>query len=419
MAPSGENSTVSGNEIVLAGAANKNISGSGNWAGNLIFEINGTGPVTLLSPLVLPYYLYLINGKIITTSLNLLTMKDDETYLGGSNTSFIEGPMKKMGDDDFTFPIGAGSIFAPVRILTVPGTGESPADEFIAEYKRGNPQSTSPYGPMVGTGLDHVSSVEYWTLNQVQGSSAKNILLDVHPTSFCRALLNTFVCRWNGSQWQKMATEVVSGPTIVGSYHIGTIRSTNDLSSFISPTNAFAFGTDLPYTDNPLPVDLISFDATKINTTTSSIHWELAAYPSLSARFEVQRAGINKNFTAIGTISGSVTSRLYNYMDNDLQKGINYYRLKITDETGKLTHSRTVAVMNDVNGLLLTSLVPAVVSHTASLSITASATKRMDIAIVDMQGRMVQKQHFSVMAGNSTVSINTSDLAAGVYQLFV
>jgi hypothetical protein len=88
--------------------------------------------------------------------------------------------MRKKGNSNFIFPLGTGSIYAPIGITNGGGAG---SDVFTAEYIRGNPQST--YGPNVVGGMDHVSFVEYWTLRQSIGSSNKFISLDIHLLSFC------------------------------------------------------------------------------------------------------------------------------------------------------------------------------------------------------------------------------------------
>ena len=41
----------------------------------------------------------------------------------------------------------------------------------------------------------------------------------------------------------------------------------------------------------------------------------------------------------------------------------------------------------------------------------------MDITIIDMQGRMVQKQTVTAIAGFNSVAMNVSNLAAGTYTI--
>jgi hypothetical protein len=312
--------------------------------------------------------------------------------------------------------VGVGSIYAPIGITNV--SGEMSSDQFTAEYIRANPQSSSPYGPNVVSGMNHVSYVEYWTLTQNAGSAAKKVSLDVHPLSFCKVLASTYVSKWSSSllHWTSEGSTVVPGPTI-GGYQTGTITSVSDISNFITPDDAFTLITNLNETANPLPIRLLTFDASKLTNAKSSINWELAVCCSAAAKFAIERAGADKSFVTIGTVGGSETNRLYSYIDNGLKNGINYYRLKMIDEDGKITYSRTVAVMNGVNGLLLTSLIPTIVNNTATLTVASSNQQKLDLVIADMQGRIVKKQNLSVEAGSTNIELTLLGLAAGVYQL--
>jgi hypothetical protein len=88
------------------------------------------------------------------------------------------------------------------------------------------------------------------------------------------------------------------------------------------------------------------------------------------------------------------------------------------DENGKITYSRIVVIINGTDGLLLTSLIPTVVNHSAMLTVTLSKKQKLDLLIVDMQGRVMQKQNYSVADGNTNIQISTASLATGVYHLF-
>jgi hypothetical protein len=411
-------------KLELQGTINQNILMNGTFSGvRMEFIMNGDS-ATLLSPVTLPgdnnaagANLQLVNGKIITTSANYIRLNDNATVSGGSSNSFVSGPMRKLGNDDFIFPVGKGSIYAPIGIYNVPGGGELVNDMFVAEYVRSNPQSTVPYSAAHAVSLDHVSFVEYWTLRQTTGSAFKKVSLTVNTTSFCKDLSRTYVSQWT-SLWTNEPTTITNGPITVGLNQTGTIKSNNiSGATLIAVNSAFTLATDLPFASNPLPIDLISFDASKLSNTKASVNWELATICSPSAKFEVQRADANKNFSSIGIVNASATDRFYTYPDNDLKKGINYYRLKMIDENGKISYSRTVAIMNGINGLMLTSLIPTVVNNSAMLTIASSGRQQLDLVIVDMQGRVVQKQNHTVVAGNTTIQLTTDRLSAGIYQL--
>lgn len=405
------------NEFELNGTVNQTINNTGGTitgattgaTQGLSFIMNNAAGATLLSPLTLPSDLTLLNGIITTTSANLLTMVDNAVSSTGSPSTFVNGPMKKIGDEGFTFPIGEGLEYAPIGIGG--GTGALSTDAFTAQYFRGNPRVT--IGPLYeNPPINHMSILEWWTLDRT-GNASKEVTLYARTYSDATLLADLRVLRWDGAIWrnggQVASTGVATGP----------VRSaiTSDFFSPGTPT-PFTFGSVTSF-ENPLPINLISFDAVKINSSKSSINWKLAACCSPLAKFEIQRAGSNRSFTTIGTVNGNPMDIDYAFIDNAIKPGANYYRLKMIDADGTITYSRTVLIMNGVNGVLLTSITPAIITDAATLTTTSSAEEKIDIVIVDIQGRIVQKQKYIVNAGDSHIVLTfNAGLNAGVYQLF-
>lgn len=407
------------NEFELDGVSNQSITNIGMLSGlRLSFIMNNAAGATLLTPVTLPYKLTLTSGKIKTTSTNVLSMADNApSPTGGSITSFVDGPMKKGGHDDtFTFPIGTGSIYTPATYYSASLTT---SDTIRAEYVRGNPQTT--YGTLYDPTntpdhIDHISFVEYWKLQKITGGIVShNITLTVTEYSFCKNLNTTFIASYHPSAtlWQSCGTTFRNLTGTGGSQEFGTITTTGQ--SLVDST--FTLGTSDPFASNPLPITLISFNASKLSNTTSSINWELSACCSSAAKFEIQRAGTNKAFVSIATIGGSETNKLYDYTDNGLKNGINYYRLKMIDADGKISYSRIVAVMNGVNGLLLTSLMPTVVTNQSTLTVASSERQKLDLIVVDMQGKVLMRRNYTIDAGNTNIQLSLAAFSAGVYQL--
>src|SRR5262249_18644315 len=85
-------------EVRLVGVSNQSITAGGSISNSITFNINNAAGATLLSSVSLPYKLQLTNGIIKTTPAFLLTLVDNATSSGGSPNSFVNGPMKKIGD---------------------------------------------------------------------------------------------------------------------------------------------------------------------------------------------------------------------------------------------------------------------------------------------------------------------------------
>ncbi|MCX8019335.1 MAG: T9SS type A sorting domain-containing protein [Chitinophagaceae bacterium] len=374
-----------------------------NITGSL--RIDNASHVTLSQSTIISGILHLTNGKLITSSSNLLTLADNATYTGGSSSSFVEGPMRKIGDEDFNFPIGKGSIYAPIGISG--GTGAASTDQFTAEYIRANPQSV--YGTSYATGIDHISYVEYWILDRNNGSASKVVSVRVNQESFCAVPSSTFISRFNGSQWTNETSTPV-GFSACGAFQCGTLTTNNPISSF-SP---FTLATDLAYSVNPLPVKLTSFYAQR-NGHQTHIFWQIENICHPDCVFEIQKSTDNRSFSTWRTVQAVPQSRNYSVNDTEHQTGTVWYRLRITDETGNVTYSRTVSVAAHSSALHISSVLPNPAANMVTLQYITPARERMDIRITDLSGKVLYRLHQVASAGENRIQIPVTQLPSGVY----
>lgn len=396
-------------QIELCGTTNQNIFITGSFTNHVEFNINNAAGVTLQTPVTLPYKLLLTNGKLKTTASRLLTLMPDATCSGGSSASFVNGPIKKIGNNSFSFPVGEGGIYAPIAITNV--SGEQITDEFTAEYKRSNPQSS--FGTNYSSGINHVSFVEYWNLNRnVGNTSVKNITLTVSEYSFARNFSSLMVSNFSSSQWVNLGLSSFNAGPNVGIKVTGTITGTGTMLG-----GPFAIATADPIVINPLPVDLISFHVNKTGRNKAFIDWELAGYCTPDTRFEIERATADRRFTTIASIYGNETDRFYSAMDNDLQTGINYYRLKTIDADRQISYSRIEAILNGIKGLYITTLSPNPSSSKTIISIVSDTERSIELLVIDLQGRLVKKEKQLLSAGNNTITLLMDGLIHGIYQV--
>lgn len=122
--------------------------------------------------------LVLSRGKLTTSNLNLLTLDDDVTVIGGSADSYVQGPLRRYTNSTtaWGFPVGDDVHFKPVNILPTVSTH--------AEYTVAAHHQTPPLPNNVGgssnTDLCSVSAVEYW---EVSGSEDAQMQLFWHTYS--------------------------------------------------------------------------------------------------------------------------------------------------------------------------------------------------------------------------------------------
>jgi len=143
------------------------ISGNANFINGIVTPISA--PLTRNGDC---QYSYSFNGSIF--------FYDGATVSGASNASFVDGPVAKGGNDPFTFPIGNGSIYAPLSISAPIDAGASVS----ASYLRSN---ASDLGSIGDPGIFNVSDCEYWSLYGVDDTHPLNITAGWSAVSGCNS----------------------------------------------------------------------------------------------------------------------------------------------------------------------------------------------------------------------------------------
>ncbi|MDW8418602.1 MAG: hypothetical protein RML37_04220 [Chitinophagales bacterium] len=107
-----------GRVFELSGAANQTISGSGVFKiWNLrLNKTSASNTATLHRPLTVDNQLEFVQGKIVSSSSNRLTFNVFATHTGASANSHVVGPVQKVGNAAFEFPVGKNNILRPIAI---------------------------------------------------------------------------------------------------------------------------------------------------------------------------------------------------------------------------------------------------------------------------------------------------------------
>jgi hypothetical protein len=162
--------------------------------------------------------------------------------------------------------------------------------------------------------------------------------------------------------------------------------------------------------------NVIHLSANK-SANASLLKWDITETNGATKYFEVERSSDSKDFSLLATVAAQTVQLNYAYTDNNIQSGINYYRIKMYDAAGRFTYSPIVAVVNKTTGSVLTALFPNVVHHQATLSLSSAEKTAIQIIITDMLGRTVKRINASTAEGSSQLTIDCSSLSKGTYQL--
>lgn len=238
-----------------------------------------------------------------------------------------------------------------------------------------------------------------------------------------------------GSPYTAAAIPQTAKPTWV---NVGSIFTMPAGGSFIPKTirarisdgTAAGCGNDFAIDDmklafcasgGPMPVSFINFTAEQKGSGVS-LAWSTAQEIN-NSYFEVQRsADGNTNWEHIAQVAGAGNSQMtknYNAFDNSSLSGINYYRIKQVDYDGNYKFSNVVSVKTDFNKTGV-SVLENPFFNTLSVSFNSATSQMVSARLIDIAGRQIAVEKWSVSAGNSMKTFsNVSELQQGLYILSI
>lgn len=381
---------------------------------NVVMNNTGGGLIltgTTTSNLYVSTALTLTNGIIYTANPPLLVLNAGSTSTSGSALSFVDGPMDKIGNTAFVFPVGdAFNRWMRIGISAPTASTTFRAQYFYTPYASLTPMAVTPT-PV----LNNVSAIEYWQLDRVGGAANASVTLYWENAASsginsCAALQggDLVVGRWNGAAWENRSNTIVGGITgTCGTF--GTV--TSDVLTAFSP---FTFSSKSPIV-NPLPVELLSFTG-KNNGKENVLEWVTATEVN-NDFFTLERGMDGYTFEEIATVKGAGNSnsvKSYKSLDKEPLNGINYYRLKQTDVDGTVKYAPNVIALKNEKEIDYT-LYPNPVNKELVIYADLMDQENINITITDISGRKVMEQKQFIIGGGNAVSINTSQFSEGIY----
>jgi len=336
-----------------------------------------------------------ING-IVSCDTSEVIFLDESSSRDGSTNSYINGTVRKIGDNDFTFPVGDDGVYAPIGIQSF-GTN---TEEYSAQYYHENPDSAGYDIGKFDNTLVNVSACEYWILNHDVGSGTARVTLSYEDVRSCDVVepWNLHVARWNGNNWVDHGSSGYEGDT-----DEGTVKSLDAIANF-SP-----FTLSSTSLANPLPVELLYFDAYERNSQVT-LDWATATEINCDY-YQVERSKDLINFETVGTIQGagnSTNTLNYSLIDDSFISGTWYYRLVQFDFDGQSTEYQPKAVHIDQKNQLTIYPNPA----TEQVRIAHSGLGTLvQIKLFSSRGQVVK----SIQTDQSNVQVPLQDLVPGLY----
>ncbi|MEO8068533.1 MAG: hypothetical protein ABI599_12630 [Flavobacteriales bacterium] len=353
--------------------------------------------VTLNTPIVINTNLDLLQGRFFTDATNCPIVMDNATATNASDASFVHGPIDKEGNDNFTFPVGKGTLYRYAGISSVTGT----AGRFRCEYFPIDPEAT--FGTPLEPTLDHISNCEYWMIGRTAGLENSWVTLSWDNNS-CGVTnyLDLRVARWDalGTIWRDRGNGLTTGTTAAGDV------ITSGIQTLYSPWTLASVNSG-----NPLPIELLSFNA-RPQDEVVVVDWSTATEID-NLWFDVERSADGSTFNSIDRLPGAISSQAtlnYNTVDEAPLSGTGYYRLRQTDLDGASTTSNVVTVVRGgSNGRSI-----AVVNNGDAVLVYHGMAAGARYTVLDAGGRTVLE---GTVTSDGPFGLDLSHVTAGAYAL--
>ncbi len=207
-----------------------------------------------------------------------------------------------------------------------------------------------------------------------------------------------------------------NSPSISGFTAINTLPNSGSTSTNCPILQGSCYGTILP-------VELSTFSG-KCLDGMGALTWTTDSEHS-NAYFMVERSQDDNDFTTISVINGAINSiekSEYRFLDKEMQKGTNYYRLSQTDIDGQTRILETITIENNCfgNGLDATAFVVDEVNNQVLLLMNVELKVDFEFTLTDNMGRLLLYKDLTSDPHQNKVTIVLPDsMAAGVYHLTV
>ena len=334
-----------------------------------------------------------------------ITFKDNGKTKSGTATDnkFIDGPATYIGNSGFTFDIGDGTKWAPIRIADPGSSAMTVTAQYY--YKKTIPNKTSVSAPLV-----KVSDVEYWHITSATSISEEvRIFWRDGVESGIKSINSDSLkfAKWDGSNWVDAPAGITASSTASGYITSSGALPLSDLYVTFGSTDNVA---------NPLPIQLLSFTA-QCQKQNVILEWSTATEEN-NDYFTLLRSDDAEHYEAIAQIVGAGNSNNvinYSYTDYNAKDGNYYYKLKQTDYDGKSETFSPVHVNCDTKQELSLDVLYDATQPYALLS-NADNSDRFTMVIIDYTGRVVLHETQTVNSRNY-YRIPKENLAKGVYSI--
>lgn len=172
--------------------------------------------------------------------------------------------------------------------------------------------------------------------------------------------------------------------------------------------------------NTPLPVGEFTLDGQVVGGT-NQLSWKTIEEKNTS-HFSIQHSIDGTQFINVSKLDSKSVSNsnntevhIYNFNHYNPTVGDNYYRIQQVDIDGTKNYSNVINLVQDKNEIV--KVYPSPVSNILNISVKTAKTEKITISLFDLSGRLLKSQVNTINKNDSSIQLNVSDLAKGIYNL--
>lgn len=165
---------------------------------------------------------------------------------------------------------------------------------------------------------------------------------------------------------------------------------------------------------SPLSVQLTSFEA-QSNAGNNTLKWQ-TVNESEMAYYAIERSENGRDFSEAGRVisHNSNAAAEYSFLDNNIRASNYYYRLKMVNNDGSFTYSKTVLVRFSSDAGM--KVFPTVFTSSLTIILSSLKDETIPLMVMDLSGKTVYQRSYKAKRGDNAFSMELpASLARGQY----
>jgi hypothetical protein len=338
---------------------------------------------------------------------------------GGGNLQFSESTKSdsvRSGNNIFSRSANAAwTDYVRVYFNQVGNTDTEELDNIIIRYSDDSSVNNQTYGDLDSYSFNSATT----SLSSLKGTGRMSIQtrrLDFTSDTVWLSVANTLTGNYQlkAAEFEAFAK---AGNIYLLDKYLGTVTNlkiqpvynfqiTSDPLSQGSTRFAIVFKTM-----TTLPVNFVNITAARKE---SRVKVAFATASEVNVKdFTLERSTNGSVFTTTGVVIAATGAGVYEASDNNALAAATYYRIKATDNDGKVMYSN-MAKVDKTAASLQVNVYPNPVKNELHVSLFgATANAGYTLRILSLNGSQLQQQTGNVQAG--VINIDASRLSAGVY----